>query len=318
MIRVRGMELPVDIRAELEQYDWKRPKWKEDRLIACSPFRDESNPSFAVNLENGTFIDSGLDDEEWRKGNFVKLLSWLRNEPYEDTEDYLIMLYSPQYGDIDKLELPSAESWINPDRNRRIFDRDELKPFAYRHPYLERRGIPFNVQRAFDVGYDPETKSVVIPWHDMKGKIVSWKHRSIRSKVFWYVKGGQPIAAHLYGIHWVVKRGFKKVWIVEGEIDALTLWSQGIPAVALGNSYLSKQKRDLLLKAGVESVVIATDNDKQGRKAAKSIIKGLAGNTLIQKIDWNSLDKYYNDVNDARDVIKKVKFIDLDLWKWDE
>lgn len=303
MIKVRGYEIPVDVKAEIEEYDWQRPKWKSDRLIACSPFREEHSPSFAVNFENGTFIDSG-GDGEYRKGNFVKLLSFLRNESYEETEDYLLSLYSPQLADIENLELPNIDDWNEPASNDTIFDRSVLKPFEFFHPYLERRGIPFNVQLAFDCGYDPETKSVVLVWHDIHGNIVSWKHRNVHNKLFWYVKGGQPIRNHLYGIHWVVKRRFKRVWIVESEIDALTLWSQGIPAVAIGTSFLSKAKRDLILKVGIEELVIATDNDENGWKARNSIVQALSGMVDLEEVDWTNVP--FKDINEARDHIKKL------------
>jgi hypothetical protein len=314
-VRVRGMELPVDVKAEIEEFEWYKPKWKGDRLIACSPFRDENSPSFAVNFDNGTWIDSG-GDGEYRKGNFVKLLAFLRGFSYEEAEDYLISLYSPQFGDLGKLELPSIDDWLGEKRNDKVFDRSELNPFAYSHPYLERRGIPQNVQRAFDVGYDPTTKSVVLVWHDMKGRIVSWKHRNVHNKFFWYVKGGQMIRNHLYGIHWVVKRGFKRIWIVESEIDALTLWSQGIPAVAIGTSYLSPEKKNIILKAGIEELVIATDNDKDGRKARRSIIEALSGLVRLEEVDWGGMK--HKDINDARDELKQLNIVEIDVFGWVE
>lgn len=313
MIKVRGLELPVDVKAEIEEYEWHRTKWRHDRLIACSPFRDEKTPSFAVNFENGTFIDSG-GDGEYSKGDFVKLLAFLRGTTYEEAEEYLIALYSPQYGDIDEMELPSVDDWVEQDTSNIRFDRADIQPFRYMHPYLEGRGIPQIIQDAFDVGFDPKTNSVVLVWHDLHGNIVSWKHRSVFDKVFWYVKNGQPIRNHLYGIHWVVKRGFKHVWIVESEIDALTLWTNGIPSVALGTSYLSRQKKDVLLKAGVEHVTIATDNDKQGDKAKRSIVQALGGRVLIDSVDWEGIE--FNDINDARDIVKELKVEAVDVFGW--
>ena len=314
MIKVRGYFVPVDVRAEIEAYEWEQPTWRGDRLIACSPFREERSPSFAVNFENGTFIDSG-GDGEYRVGNFVKLLAFLRNETYDETADYLISLYSPELGEIDRLELPDISDWMGEEENRTVFPREAIEDFRYVHPYLENRGIPQNVQRAFDVGYDPKTQSVVLVWHNVKGEIVSWKQRSVNDKKFWYVKGGQPIRNHLFGIHWVVKRGFKKVWIVESEIDALTLWSKGIPAVAIGTSYLSKQKRDLLLQVGVEELVIATDNDKDGRKALQSIVKQLAGHMTLYRLDWT--DVPHKDVNDARNELHIIPIVEIDPLVWE-
>lgn len=309
-ITVRGLELPVDIKAEIEHYEWEQPKWTAGRLIACSPFRDERNPSFAVNLENGTFIDSG-GDGEWRKGNFVKLLSFINSEPYEDTETRLISLYSPQYAELEELKLPDVSNWVSEEESKKTFDSADLKPYAYKHPYLERRGIPFNVQRAFDVGYDPETESVVIPWHNRKGEIVSWKHRKVNSKKFWYVKGGQPIRNHLYGIHWVTKRGFTEVWIVESEIDALTLWSKGIPAVAIGGSVLNNAKRDILLRSGIETIVIATDNDKDGRKGRRIIIEQMTGLVNLREMSWEGVNA--KDINDIRDIVETVTILEVNV-----
>lgn len=313
MIKVRGLELPVDVKAEVEEFEWHRAKWRHDRLIACSPFRDEKTPSFAVNFENGTFIDSG-GDGDYRKGDFVKLLAWLRQSSYEETEEYLIALYSPQYGNIDEMELPSFEDWDEPETNITTFSKDELQPFQYTHPYLKGRGIPQIIQDAFDVGFDPQTDSVVLVWHDLHGNIVSWKHRSVNNKVFWYVRGGQPIRNHLYGIHWVVKRQFKSVWIVESEIDALTLWTNGIPAVALGNSYLSREKKNVLLKAGVEHVVVATDNDKDGDKAKRSIVQALGGRVEIDAVKWDGIE--FNDINDARGIINDLQTVPVDVFGW--
>lgn len=312
MIRVKELELPIDVKAEIEEFDWHKPNWKGDRLIACSPFREESTPSFAVNFENGTWIDSG-GDGEFRKGNFVKLYSFLHGMTYEEAEDALIASYSPNFGEIDRLEL-SFEDWEIEKESKVIFDRSELKPYLFKHPYLERRGIPFNVQRAFDVGYHPETKSVVLVWHDMNGNIVNWKHRNVHNKLFWYKKGGQPIRNHLYGIHWVVRKAARTVWVVESEIDALTLWSQGKAAVAIGTSYLSNEKRDLLLKAGVEKIVIATDNDNQGEKAKRSIIAKLGGRIVLGEVVWDECP--FKDINEARDVIEQLKIREVDVLAW--
>ena len=84
-IKIRGQTVNVDIQSELEVFEWSRPKWSESKLIACSPFRYDHSPSFFVNLDGdyaGTWGDSGAYDDEWSKGGFIKLLSFLRRETY--------------------------------------------------------------------------------------------------------------------------------------------------------------------------------------------------------------------------------------------
>ncbi len=98
----------------------------------------------------------------------------------------------------------------------------------------------------------------------------------------------------------------------------MTLWSKGIAAVAIGSSYLSEAKRDLILKTGIEEIVIATDNDKDGRKAKRSIIKRLSGFVDLQEIIWDGFERYYKDINEARNELDNVTIKDVDLFGWNE
>ena len=38
ILTINGVPTDVDIREELEQYEWDRPTWHADRLTAASPF----------------------------------------------------------------------------------------------------------------------------------------------------------------------------------------------------------------------------------------------------------------------------------------
>lgn len=293
MIIVRGQEIEPDITAELSQYDiWDREKWTGSRLIACSPFRHEGTPSFAVNLDNGTWIDSG-GDGHWRKGNFIQLLSFLRNETYEESEDYLLSMYSPLLGDLDSLVLSmrlTGEKQI-----KKVFTNDDLIRYAYRHGYLSSRGIGEQVQKAFKIGYDRESKAIVIPWTDRKGNIINFKFRSISDKRFWYASGGQKIGNFIYGMHMVYRKKSKRVAIVESETDCLYLWQFGIAAIALGGSNISKAQRRMLIQCPTETYIIATDNDKQGEKAKRQIIEVLSG---IKEIEHVVFPEGIKDVNE--------------------
>lgn len=91
---IRDFELDVDILEEIEAFDWVGEVIKDNKFIACSPFRSERHPSFAVNLEDGLWIDSGNTDEYYHKGNLVKLLSLLRNE---DINTVQIILLNVEY-----------------------------------------------------------------------------------------------------------------------------------------------------------------------------------------------------------------------------
>ena len=104
LIRVGDRQIDVDIREELDQFEWYSAKWTDDKLIASSPFRDDTAPSFYIDLEGeyaGIFGDSGAYDSYYESGTLPKLLAYLRNESYEDAVDYLLSKYDYEYSNED-------------------------------------------------------------------------------------------------------------------------------------------------------------------------------------------------------------------------
>lgn len=295
MIKLREIEVDVDIEAELREYDWTRAKWTGEKLICCSPFRSEFRPSFAVHLETGVFIDSGGEDE-WRKGHFVKLLSWLRNETWTETENYLLEKY---YGigflATDELELDFS-GWLEEEVKPEPIPLTVLDAYRYKHLYLEKeRGIEPIYQRAVKIGYDPRTKAITIPIFNKDGELVNIKFRSVKGKQFWYYPSGQPVRNHLYCLHLVHLKQSKRVYLVESEIDALTLWKNGFPAVAVMGSALTDRQKRLILDSSIETIVLATDNDKAGKRLRRSITNKLNGLVNIEEMNF---PEQYKDVND--------------------
>ncbi|WP_213529372.1 toprim domain-containing protein, partial [Paenibacillus cisolokensis] len=288
--------LPVDFRAELEQFTWVNATWTDEKLIAASPFRYERHPSFAVIFEHGGWRDYGAVDPEWASGNFVKLLAFLRDETYEETRDYLAAKYGdiPADGDDITLRLPKLGG-ARP-KLRRI-DAALLGRYLYRHLYLGGRGISEDVQRLMRIGYDRERQAVTIPWFNADGTLGNVKYRSVNSKAFWYESGARPIREMLYGIDIAYSRRIKRAAIVEAEIDALTLMSAGIFAIATGGTAFNAAKRDLLLRSPIEEVTLFRDNDNAGRTWRNRVVAELRG-----KIDVSIalVPTRYKDVNDWR------------------
>ncbi|MCW2278756.1 toprim domain-containing protein [Heliophilum fasciatum] len=303
MITVRGYEIRVNIRAEIENYEWQRPRWTEKNFIACSPFRNEKNPSFAIHLERGVWLDSGSHDPEWNKGEFVKLLSWLRNETFEETADYLLQKYGSKIADPDSLTLN-----LNLTEKKKpslLLDPAVLQDYSFRHPYLaKQRGISEKYQRAFHIGYDRKSRAITFPWFDKVGQLVNIKFRSVHGKMFWYFLGGQPVRNHIYGLNVVYKVNAERVFIVESEIDAITLWQAGFPAVALGGANLCRQQRNLLIQSPIRKLVLATDNDRAGQKIAQEVTDQMGGFVELEQLQ---LPDHVKDVNDlSRGELLKI------------
>jgi DNA primase len=297
VVPINGKAVAVSFREELESFDWTRPRWMQNKLLATSPFRFDRTPSFFVNLETGSWKDSGAVDREWSSGGFIKLLAFLRNETYQETKEYLLWKYDEEWdGDTEKLTLSLSLPRV--ERNWQPLDMSVLDPYKFRHPYLERRGISETVQRMFKIGYDKRSKAVTIPWFDNRG-LANIKYRRTESKIFWYYKGGKPLRDLIFGINHIYARRDSQAVLVEGEVDALYLWTVGIPAIAIGGSAFTEEKADLIKRSPIERLMIATDNDAVGRRIREEVKTKLAGYLRIEDV---VLPEQYKDINEITDV----------------
>jgi len=74
----------------------------------------------------------------------------------------------------------------------------------------------------------------------------------------------------------------KPIFIVEGELDALSIIEVGGEAVALGSTTKVKSLLELLkTKKPEQPLIIALDNDEAGEKAYRELSEGLRGWTFL-------------------------------------
>lgn len=277
ILKVKGHEVEVDYPAELEPYmdRFENMRIRGEKLQACSPFRSERHPSFAVNLDNGSWVDSGADEESERKGSFISLLAFFRGECLEETADYLLEKYTHILDDVEVLKLDlnltlkPEVTLLGQEKYADVIDKTS--------EYLINRGICPETQIYFQTGIGRKGDSIAIPWHDKFGRIINIKYRSMRGKEFWFSSGGQPIKNHVYGLWAVIRGKYDKVWCVESEIDALYLWSNDIPAIAFGGASINETQKKLILNSGIKSLVIATDNDVVGHRFAGVLAEEFMG-----------------------------------------
>ena len=294
-MQIRNIDVPVNIWGELEPYLDHFREWKirGDKFQCTSCFRHEKHASMAINLETGVWIDSGSPTDQYHKGNFVSLLAYLRQEEYQDTEMYLFQAYHVMLEEVDSLQLKidlQGESEVG-------VTYDWFKDFPhlqFRHPYLLKRGITKEVQRLFCIGYDKEHEAIAMPWFNMDKKVINVKYRSIRYKQFFYLQDGQLTRNYVYGLPQCKTLGYKDVAIVESEIDCMYLWSNEIPAVAMGHAGINKNQIQLLLNAGIETVTFASDNDEAGERFRVEMRKKLPKLFTCYELE---IPYMYKDVN---------------------
>lgn len=291
-VKVGGVYLDIEIAEELSEFDWTRPRWTADKLIAASPFRYDKTPSFFVNLETGGWADSGAYDADYESGNLVKLLAFLRSETYEETVEYL----QYKYGLIDlsgayKIPLPQLKK----ERKLTILRNEEVTKYTQRHSYLSTRGISPRVEAFFGTRYDPDSKALIIPWRHPNGDLANIKFRKVKGKAFWYRKNAHPIRELIFGLDKVHKHGLEEVDICEAEIDAFSVWTLGSPAIALGSASISRKQAEAIKKSSIKRLNIATDSDKAGEKVAEQIRQYFPELELYRRV----LPKGAKDVNEA-------------------
>jgi DNA primase len=167
--------------------------------------------------------------------------------------------------------------------------------------YLKRRKIN-SVRDDFLIGYNKDHASITIPVLNRSGKVVMIKERSIEGKRFFNTTGSNK-AGVIFGLY-QVELNYKgeKIWICESEIDALTLWSWGIKAIAIMGSHISDLQAKELEKSPIRGLIDGMDRDSAGRKGwhkmkDKLIPKGFKmWNTDWKNIEWEK-DDLLKDIN---------------------
>lgn len=178
--------------------------------------------------------------------------------------------------------------------------------------YLHKRRIANWVLEAYELGFDPEDKTVLFPVRGMDGKVIFYKGRSIAGKHFYNAKEVDKTSV-VFGLWEILNGSFswgtsdqiEEVWITESEIDALSLISYGVPAVAIMGSHISEDQCKELERTPFRRFVLATDNDDAGRKGASQIKRVLIpkGFRFIN-LKWHTSLKDINELNELTGSVR--------------
>lgn len=297
-VKIRDELVAVDVRGELEVYDWgPRAKWSHDKLIAPSPFRDDHMPSFFVRLEQsgdypaGIWSDSGAYDDRYAKGGLAKLLAFLRAETIEETERYLLDKYAKR-GDKRVLIVPH----ITKIKTRTSLPSGLVTPAV--SGYLSSRGISEEAQINAGTGRGPYKGYVALPWRLSDGRLVNVKYRATKGKLFFYEDNAWPIGELVWGIDSVGSGGV--LVICEAEIDALSWRTAGFAAVATGHGALSAEQADLLLRLGFDSFIAGGDNDLVGNRFNEQLKRVLGKSVSVGTLNWDGVVE-----KDANEILQK-------------
>lgn len=178
------------------------------------------------------------------------------------------------------------------------------------------RGITLETLNHFKVGYVKNWKNPNVPTAPASPRLIiptskhSYLARDTRQGVQEYSKlkvGGVRIFNSR-----VLRTAEKPIFIVEGELDALSIIDVGGEAIALGGTPNVKNFIDLLKaerRTFTQPFIISMDNDEPGENAAKALSEGLKS-LNIPFYNFSVAPLGYKDANaalmDDREAFKKM------------
>ena len=122
-----------------------------------------------------------------------------------------------------------------------------------------------------------DTKCLVFPVWDENNNLVMLTRRSVESKKFIIPPDTEK---PVYLLNYINRLGIKDVAVTESQINALTLWSIGIPAIALFGTG-SKKQYEILNKSGIRTYYLFFDGDEAGDKGRARLRKNVKGKMII-------------------------------------
>lgn len=271
-----------------------------DKLMVTCPYHkegQENHPSCCV---------SNTSDGEYEKGFFHcftcginKTLKEVVAHCLDDTsqvaEEWLVERFGNVFVkkrfDLTDIELPNSK---RPNSVKQYMDESILNQYNYYDDYMWKRKLTKGVVDKFEVGYNKDNRTITFPVRDEKGRLLFITERSIDNKFFIIP---EDVDKPVYLLYEILNGGCNYPFVVvcEGQIDALTCWSYGVPAVALFGVG-SKEQYQSLNKSGVRSWVTFFDNDDAGRKATARFNRMIRKDTIVTNLSANRFGK--KDVND--------------------
>jgi DNA primase len=266
---------------------------KHDNVMVTCPFHKdgkESHPSCNVYCGDNKEVEYG-----WFKcftcgeqGSLTKFIGECFNSNHVFGKDWLLERFGNTVIER-KIEL------IPIDFKKPIpqyLDESVLDTFQKYHPYMTQRNMTSEVIEKFKIRYDTETKSLVFPVWDDKGKLFMLTRRSVVNKTFIIDKDKEK---PVYLLNFIKQSKINNVYVCESQINALTLWSWNYPAIALFGTG-TKRQYEILAKSGIRVYNLCLDGDSAGDKGISNFIENLGDKGAIINIVKIPRGKDVNDL----------------------
>lgn len=236
---------------------------------------EDSSASLQFNVEKGLFYCFSC---HWA-GN-VKTLTRELGESFRETVDVSDVLKR-----LDALDEQAKQVAFKP------LPETVLRRYDFPTDYWAGRGFTDTTIDVFNLGYDPLENCATIPVRTMSGGLLGVIRRRLINDGgprYLYPKGF-PRKTSLFGSWLVAKSVSEHAVLVEGSVDAMSVWQSGHQGLAQYGSSLNPAQVRLLGQLGVQHVTLFFDNDKAGW-AATDIAADLLRDFYVDVVRYRRSD----------------------------
>ena len=299
---------------------YKYTKHGDELRFNYCPICDKvkENPDFAINVAEGVYFcfsnNQGGRVEDLAKysfdiGEIPELRKFIKKsyirKSYGDSKESGFNSYKEKRSSnfYDKAEREEKgnglySSSLENGKDRKNIDLSNIF-LARKNNFLNDEWIKYLASRCIGTKYLKKiarlgkNNTMMIPLTNGK-KVIGIKYRTLDKKIF-----SERDSQSDYLMNWQLVKDFKYIVIVEGEIDLLSALEVGfLNVVSLpfgaGNLKAIENQKDWLSK--FEKIIIATDNDTQGKKSKNEIIKILSNvKEKLYEVDMGEF-KDFNEV----------------------
>lgn len=292
---------------QITHYNFKQKKTNDNYMICC-PFHSDGKEDHqscgvvSTNNLKSTVFGSYNCFACGSKGMLWHLVAAVLKCSDEKAKQWLIENFTSSI-EADILDLPEFD--VSKPK-KQYLDESILNSFQSYHPYMTQRKLSRRIIEVFKIKYDPKSQCIVFPVYDEHNKLFMLTRRSVNSKMFIIDKDKEK---PLYLLNYIKEHNIQECVITEGQIDALTACTYGMPAVATMGS-ISDHQLDLINKSGIRILYAMFDNDKAGisfynklkNRLKKSILLINVPILIIGKKDINDLsqDEFWNCIESAK------------------
>jgi twinkle protein len=291
----------VKARMKVEEVvsDFIKLKKNGNNLVACCPFHDEKSASFTVSAVKEIYKCFGCG----KSGDAIAFLIEHEKIGYADAITWLAKKY-----DI-PVEEEKTKDFVKPVARLEKLGKKTLEFFENDRKISNNTLLRFGITEAKE--WMPQLKQEVttICFNYLRdGELVNIKFRGPKKSF----KLSQDAELIFYNVD--ALKDQKECVIVEGEIDCLSMYEAGIfnavsvpNGAATGNLKLTYLDNCYQYFAGMDRVIIATDNDVPGIKLKEELCRRIG----IEKCLFVTYPEDCKDANDVlirygKDAVKKL------------